>query len=63
MRARIRIWLRLLSKDQKGQDMVEYALMAGFLAVAAGAVLPSISSSIQTIMSLLMEILFDAARV
>ena len=29
----LRIW-----KDTKGQDLIEYALMAGFVAVAAGAV-------------------------
>ena len=28
----LKIW-----KDQKGQDLIEYALMAGFVAVAAGA--------------------------
>ena len=35
-----------LVKDRKGQDMVEYALLAGFIAVAAGALLPGISDSI-----------------
>jgi Flp pilus assembly pilin Flp len=27
--------------DQSGQDMVEYALVAGFVAVAAGAIFPA----------------------
>ena len=40
-----------LSQDESGQDMVEYALLAGFIAVAAGAVLPGISGSISTIFS------------
>ena len=31
--------------------MVEYSLLAGFIAVAAGAVLPGISTSISTIFS------------
>jgi Flp pilus assembly pilin Flp len=31
--------------------MVEYALLAGFIAVAAGAILPNISDSISTIFS------------
>ena len=31
--------LRLV-RDERGQDMVEYALLAGFIAVAAGALLP-----------------------
>ena len=38
-------------KDTHGQDLIEYALMAGFVAVAAGAVMPGIASSISTIFS------------
>ena len=43
--------LRKLLKDTVGQDLIEYALMAGFVAVAAGAVMPSVASSISTIFS------------
>ena len=42
--------IRLLH-DKKGQDMVEYALLAGFIAVAAGAILPNISDDISRIFS------------
>ncbi len=38
-------------KDAKGQDLIEYALMAGFVAVAAGAIMPDVSTSISTIFS------------
>lgn len=38
-------------KDTKGQDLIEYALMAGFVAVAAGAIMPNVASSISTIFS------------
>jgi len=38
-------------KDAKGQDLIEYALMAGFVAVAAGAIMPGVSTSISTIFS------------
>ena len=38
-------------KDTCGQDLIEYALMAGFVAVAAGAVMPGVASSISTIFS------------
>ena len=31
-----------LKKNIKGQDLIEYALMAGFVAVAAGAIMPKI---------------------
>ena len=40
-----------LTRDEEAQDMVEYALLAGFIAVAAGAILPNISESISTIFS------------
>jgi Flp pilus assembly pilin Flp len=42
--------LRCLT-DTHGQDLIEYALMAGFVAVAAGAVMPNIATSISTIFS------------
>lgn len=42
--------LRALA-NTRGQDLIEYALMAGFVAVAAGAVMPGVASSISTIFS------------
>jgi pilus assembly protein Flp/PilA len=53
--------LRLLADDAKGQDLVEYALLAGFVAVAAGALLPAISTSISTIFSRMGSVLSAAA--
>jgi pilus assembly protein Flp/PilA len=50
-----------LVKDRKGQDMVEYALLAGFIAVAAGALLPGISDSISTIFSRMASVVSAAA--
>jgi len=38
-------------KDTRGQDLVEYALMAGFVAVTAAVIMPGISSSISQIFS------------
>ena len=38
-------------KDIRGQDLIVYALMAGFVAVAAGAVMPGVASSISSIFS------------
>jgi Flp pilus assembly pilin Flp len=38
-------------KETHGQDLIEYALMAGFLAVAAGAVLPTVGPNISVIFS------------
>jgi len=38
-------------RDTSGQDLIEYALMAGFVAVAAGAVMPGVASSIRMVFS------------
>ena len=38
-------------RETHGQDLVEYALMAGFVAVAAGAIMPGVASSISAIFS------------
>jgi Flp pilus assembly pilin Flp len=40
-----------IRKDNRGQDLIEYALMAGFVAVAAGAIMPGVAESISTIFS------------
>jgi pilus assembly protein Flp/PilA len=58
---RLAIRLRGLIDDKEGQDLVEYALLAGFVAVAAGALLPAISSSISTIFSRMGSVLTAAA--
>ncbi len=50
-----------LGRDTRGQDLVEYALLAGFIAVAAGALLPGISGSISTIFSRMASVLSAAA--
>lgn len=49
-----------LCKDESGQDLIEYALMAGFVAVAAGAVMPSVSTNISTIFSKVSSVLAKA---
>ena len=38
-------------KDARAQDLIEYALMAGFVAVAAGAIMPGVASKISVIFS------------
>ena len=38
-----------LRMDRRGQDLIEYALMAGFVAVAAGAIMPNVATAISTI--------------
>ncbi len=41
--------------------MVEYALIAGFIAVAAGATLPGVAGSTSTILSKVQSVLSGAA--
>jgi pilus assembly protein Flp/PilA len=55
------IWKWAFLQDDRGQDLVEYALMAGFVAVAAGALMPNISRSISTIFSKIQSVLTTAA--
>jgi Flp pilus assembly pilin Flp len=55
------LWSAALWNDTRGQDLVEYALLAGFVAVAAGALLPGISTSISKIFSRMGSVLTAAA--
>ena len=48
-------------KDTRGQDLIEYALMAGFVAVAAGAIMPGVASSISQIFSKIALVMTNAA--
>jgi Flp pilus assembly pilin Flp len=41
-----RVW-----NDARGQDLIEYALMAGFVAVSAGAIMPGVAQNISKIFS------------
>ncbi len=40
-----------VARDEAAQDLVEYALLLGFIAVAAGAFLPNVAEGISTIFS------------
>jgi len=53
---KMKIW-----KDTRGQDLIEYALMAGFVALAAGAIMPGIAVSISTIFSQVASVMTTAA--
>ena len=50
-----------LHRDCAGQDLIEYALMAGFVAVSAGALLPGIATSINSIFSQINSVVTVAA--
>lgn len=53
---KMKIW-----RDTKGQDLIEYALMAGFVAVAAGAIMPQVATSISTIFSKISSVMSKAS--
>jgi pilus assembly protein Flp/PilA len=53
---RLQIW-----RDTHGQDLIEYALMAGFVAVAAGAIMPGVSSSVSKIFSKVASVMTAAS--
>ena len=55
------LWQLRIWEDTRGQDLIEYALMAGFVAVAAAAVMPNIASSLSTIFSQVTSVLSSAA--
>ena len=55
------IWKLAIWNDARGQDLIEYALMAGFVAVAAGALMPGVADSISTIFSKLGATMTSAA--
>jgi Flp pilus assembly pilin Flp len=52
---RLNIWT-----NRRGQDLIEYALMAGFVAVAAGAIMPGVATSISQIFSKVASVLSSA---
>jgi Flp pilus assembly pilin Flp len=51
----LKVW-----KDRRGQDLIEYALMAGFVAVAAGAIMPGVATSVSQIFSKVSSVLSNA---
>jgi pilus assembly protein Flp/PilA len=52
--------LRVLGMTH-GQDLIEYALMAGFVAVAAGAVMPGVADDISAIFSRVGSVISNAS--
>lgn len=53
---KLKIW-----RNTCGQDLIEYALMAGFVAVAAGAIMPSVADNLTIIFSKVSSVLTAAA--
>lgn len=53
--SRLKLW-----SDRNGQDLIEYALMAGFVAVAAGAAFPPVATTISQIFSKVQSVMTAA---
>jgi pilus assembly protein Flp/PilA len=56
------VWKLRIWKDTRGQDLIEYALMAGFVAVAAGAIMPGVATNISKVFSKIGVSMSNAAR-
>ena len=52
---------RELPGDRRGQDLIEYALMAGFIAVSVVTMFDGVASSFVTVMSKVNSIMILAA--
>jgi pilus assembly protein Flp/PilA len=53
--------LRLGMIADAGQDLIEYALLAGFIAIAVGAVMPSVSSNVSKVFSRVSSVMAASA--
>ncbi len=51
------IWKLRICQDTRGQEFLEYALIAGFLACACAAALPDIGSSVLMVFSKVLSVL------
>ncbi len=54
--------LKLMAyRETRGQDLIEYSLMAGFVATAAGAIMPAVSTSVSTIFSKVASVMHNSS--
>ena len=49
-------------KDEQGQDLVEYALAAGMVAVAAVAAMPALSTTVNNVFSKIASIIASSVN-
>jgi len=54
---KLQVW-----KDTGGQDLVEYALAAGLVAVAAVAAMPTLSTTVNTVFSKIGSIINNSVK-
>ncbi len=60
-----KMWQLLISlqiwKNQDGQDLIEYAMIAGFIAVVSGVVMPNVTQDISMVFSKVASTMTGAA--
>jgi Flp pilus assembly pilin Flp len=57
----VKLWVVKLCKDTRGQDLLEYALMVGFVAITVAATIPSVSANVSKIFSKVSSTMSSAA--
>jgi pilus assembly protein Flp/PilA len=58
----MKVYMRSFWEDTQGQDLVEYALAAGMVAVAAVAAMPQLSATVNTVFSKIASIIDNTVR-
>ncbi|HEY1760244.1 MAG TPA: Flp family type IVb pilin [Bryobacteraceae bacterium] len=56
----LKIWIHRIRVHTDGQDLIEYALMAAFLAVATAAVMPTLATGVSQLFSQAGSVLLTA---
>ncbi len=54
---KLKMWQLNISRDTRGQDLTECALMAGFLAAGCAAALPNLAAAIVTVLAKVVAVL------
>lgn len=58
----MKLYIKDFWNDTQGQDLVEYALAAGMVAVAAVAAMPALSTTVNTVFSKIAVIISSAVN-
>lgn len=58
----MKVYMRSFWNETQGQDLVEYALAAGMVAVAAVAAMPQLSATVNTVFSKIASIIDNTVK-
>jgi pilus assembly protein Flp/PilA len=58
----MKVYMRSFWQDTQGQDLVEYALAAGMVAVAAVVAMPQLSATVNTVFSKIASIIDNTVK-